>query len=418
LSVSLVYSNTTLAAPTPSPAPAPANNPAPPTSVPSDPLPLPPFTVKKVEFFGDSRTILLQNENGPCPLLALSNVLILRNVLTLPAKCVAEELVSFDELVQLIGGLALDSKSLDTDNLQSLIYLLPTLAKGLDVNPKFCEGVMGYEYTDKIVAFDAFGVELVHGWLVDPSDPNHDMFKNLSYNQLVELVISSDSSGKVEEIVKGDAARAFLDASSHQLTYHGLTSLHTHLPSNSLSVFFRNNHFSTIFQHDNKMFLLVTDQGYSSVSEVVWEVLSNIDGDTSYVNSSFQKPSIHDDYTRTSSIQSSLPDADLQAAISASLNLDSSNDTPPPAVSDTVVNLPGNSTSTPNASGMDAQMARNLQQHMNMDFQMRSDAATARMIQQQEEYEYQQQTVSARQQQQQQQQQRKKKTSDSSCSVM
>ncbi|GMH97918.1 hypothetical protein TrVE_jg8346 [Triparma verrucosa] len=417
-----------------SPVPA-LNDPAPLSPATPNPNPtsptaaaLPPFSIKEIEFFGSPKTILLQNENGPCPLLALSNVLILRNVLRLPAQCVASSIISFDELVQLIGGLALDDKKSAADNLETLMDLLPTLAKGLDVNPKFCEGVTGYEYTDKIVAFDTFGVELVHGWLIDPSDPNHDMFEGLSYNQLVELVISSDSSGKVEEIVKGDAVRAFLDSSAHQLTYHGLTSLHTHLPSNSLSVFFRNNHFSTIFQHDSKMFLLVTDQGYSSVSEVVWEVLSNIDGDTSYVNSSFQKPSIQDDYTRSSSLQISLPDpdADLQAAISASLNLGGSSNPPlssnPASVSvgvGTVVNLPGGPMSpVPLNPDSDMLIAQKLQREMNAPNIM-SDAETARMIQQQEEYEYQQQQASARHRNIEKEREReRKKKNDSSCSLM
>ena len=87
-------------------------------------------------------------------------------------------------------------------------------------------------------------------------------------------------------------ARSFLDSSSHQLTYPGLTSLHTHLPQNSTSVFFRNNHFAPLFKHDNKLCLLVTDQGYANVPEVVWEVLGNIDGDTTYVDSDFSTPQV------------------------------------------------------------------------------------------------------------------------------
>ncbi|GMI09789.1 hypothetical protein TrRE_jg12866, partial [Triparma retinervis] len=115
---------------------------------------------------------------------------------------------------------------------------------------------------------------------------------------------------------------SFLDGSSHQLTYHGLTSLHSHLSENSLAVFFRNNHFSTLFKHEGTLFLLVTDQGYATVGEIVWEALSNIDGDTAHVNGEFQTPSIADDYTYSNSnlnnTHASADDA-LQAAIAASL---------------------------------------------------------------------------------------------------
>ena len=133
--------------------------------------------------------------------------------------CVADSLLrpshnffklhSYDELVSLIGGLALDRQSsISFDdpnasaNLRSILDILPALSRGLDVNPKFCHGVRGYEYTGNMAVFDLFGVELVHGWLLDPSDPQFDLFKDLSYNQLVELVISADTSSTTPTGVK------------------------------------------------------------------------------------------------------------------------------------------------------------------------------------------------------------------------
>lgn len=41
----------------------------------------------------------------------------------------------------------------------------------------------------------------------------------------------------------------FLDDSASQLTYHGLSELASRLKDNQLAVFFRNNHFSTIYKH-------------------------------------------------------------------------------------------------------------------------------------------------------------------------
>lgn len=41
--------------------------------------------VKRISFFGRSVKIVMQNENGPCPLLAIANVLSLRNELKLPS---------------------------------------------------------------------------------------------------------------------------------------------------------------------------------------------------------------------------------------------------------------------------------------------------------------------------------------------
>ena len=42
-----------------------------------------------------------------------------------------------------------------------------------------------------------------------------------------------------------------------QLTYYGLSGLYQHVKEKELVVFFRNNHFSTMFRIDNKLFILV-----------------------------------------------------------------------------------------------------------------------------------------------------------------
>ena len=54
----------------------------------------------------------------------------------------------------------------------------------------------------------------------------------------------------------------FLDSTSSQLTEHGLCSLQQGLRPNELAVFFRNNHFNTLFLHKGVLHILVTDQGY------------------------------------------------------------------------------------------------------------------------------------------------------------
>ena len=75
--------------------------------------------------------------------------------------------------------------------------------------------------------------------------------------------------------------QCFLNTS--QLSYHGLTRLHERLRANQLAVFFRNNHFNTLFKHeDGALYLLVTDLGYLREGAVVWERLSGIDGDTAF----------------------------------------------------------------------------------------------------------------------------------------
>ena len=48
--------------------------------------------------------------------------------------------------------------------------------------------------------------------------------------------------------------------------------------------------FATITKHSGVLYLLVTDLGYANVSDIVWEKLDVIDGDTEYVNHAFAKP--------------------------------------------------------------------------------------------------------------------------------
>lgn len=44
----------------------------------------PVYKLKRVDFFGRKVPIALQNENGPCPLLAIANILLLKKQIELP----------------------------------------------------------------------------------------------------------------------------------------------------------------------------------------------------------------------------------------------------------------------------------------------------------------------------------------------
>ena len=81
--------------------------------------------------------------------------------------------------------------------------------------------------------------------------------------------------------------RQFLEDTRSQLTHFGLTQLHEHITNDSLCVFFRNDHFSTLTKKNGCLYLLVTDVGYSDVSEIVWEKLDDIGGNTEYVDCNF-----------------------------------------------------------------------------------------------------------------------------------
>jgi hypothetical protein len=58
------------------------------------------YEVKRLEFMGKKVPILLQSKNGPCPLLAIANQLLLSNLISFPEHT---EDVTLDNLVHIIA---------------------------------------------------------------------------------------------------------------------------------------------------------------------------------------------------------------------------------------------------------------------------------------------------------------------------
>ncbi|PKK18290.1 family with sequence similarity 63, member A [Columba livia] len=104
----------------------------------------------------------------------------------------------------------------------------------------------------------------------------------LSYNQLVEKIITCKQASDSGLLSEGLVAEQFLEATASQLTVHGLCELAAAVPEGELSVFFRNNHFSTMIKHKGHLYLLVTDQGFLREDGVVWETLHSVDGDSCF----------------------------------------------------------------------------------------------------------------------------------------
>jgi hypothetical protein len=86
-----------------------------------------------------------------------------------------------------------------------------------------------------------------------------------------------------------DAAvvRRFMETHCSQLTAYGLSSMAEGLKEHQLAVFFRNNHFNALFKYEGAVYLLVTDQGYEYESDIVWERLDSVHGDTTFCTGEF-----------------------------------------------------------------------------------------------------------------------------------
>ncbi|TPP67769.1 Protein FAM63A [Fasciola gigantica] len=251
------------------------------------------YHVKWIHFRARSIPIITQNENGPCPLIAISNVLLLKNVISLPENT---EVVTGERLTRMLTDLLFSSPIQDLEAGQRLNYektvfdalvLFPSLQTGLDVNVRFTD-VSAFEFTSVLGVFDLFEISLYHGWLVDPRDAElASIVGDRTYNRLVEEIIHLKASSNPDDVQKGLLADNFLQQTASQLTYHGLEELASTLKEGQLAVLFRNNHFCTVTKDKGQIYVLVTDMGLLNEPDVVWEALCDVDGNTRFVDAAF-----------------------------------------------------------------------------------------------------------------------------------
>lgn len=276
--------------------------------------------------------ILLQNENGPCPLLALVNALTLSTPADSPTALI--EALRVREHVSL--GLLLDAvfdgvvtrastQGVEVD-MSDLFAFLMSLSTGMNVNPRFVfpttpSGEDGppqllgsFEQTKEMRLYNSFGVPLYHGWLPAPGErvykvlqkaaPTYEEVQNLILHEEIILHrISTAPQGSPEGELSGgegpvieDAGiiRTWLDESCTQLTNWGLESLTRYWGGNisdgrgaglgRMGILFRNDHFCTVMKgripgREEALLSLVTDMGYGGYEEVVWESLVSVSGE-------------------------------------------------------------------------------------------------------------------------------------------
>ena len=245
--------------------------------------------MKVIRFNRRDQAIICQNENGPCPLLAVANCLLLQELMTISPD---RDMIMAEELQNLVTATAIDRCENSSDpNVQRLcedvLTILPSLVNGLDLNVHF-DSISHFEFTAELSVFDSLGIALYHGWLYDRD--NEEVVKtigDLSYNHLMDEIVKGKSvcgsvgeeggagdeggtmkgegsDGEAEQkmmMKRSEVISKFLDDTASQLTYAGLLQLYSVMKDKEIAVFFRNNHFSTIYCIDGQLFSLVTDQG-------------------------------------------------------------------------------------------------------------------------------------------------------------
>ena len=272
--------------------------------------------------------ILIQNANGPCPLLALVNALILTTPRDLDTALVetlrSREQVSLGLLLdavfdELMSGRRGDTAS-ELPDVGELYAFLLALHTGMNVNPRFVTPVSAppgsldiappgqaalhpakraplavgcFEETKEMRLYSTFNVPLVHGWTpphgteayaaFERSAQTFEEAQNMQFLE-PELEGKSREGGltAVEQQTLHDirTIRTFLTTWSTQLTDYGLEAISASLQPGQTAILFRNDHFSTIYREPRHgaLMTLVTDAGYESHDEIVWESLVDVHG--------------------------------------------------------------------------------------------------------------------------------------------
>lgn len=370
------------------------------------------FDTKEIQWPGQTGApqpvnILLQNSNGPCPLVALINTMVLTNPAT-AAYTSGKERISVKGLLEYLGELLLEKVSRseqsesneminDTDD---VLRLLPKLVTGLNIDPMF-DGQ--FSNSPEMSLFRLYDVDVVHGWLINPESPNSKhVIEAESYEhsqillveaseiearqakrklelsnpkgksvtnspvkdelspskgsseasatmKLVENRLSPTESSVADKIAAPEASetskfqepssqpvevtpavadspqaeggsiptppktfglpdderaaednllltkvravKTFLSQYPTQLTEYGISFLNELLPPGNLAIFFRNDHFSTIYKPhwtDQPLMILVADAGFRRQKDIVWQSLSSVNGQDNFYDGLFQ----------------------------------------------------------------------------------------------------------------------------------
>ncbi|KAL7926356.1 hypothetical protein ACQKWADRAFT_138564 [Trichoderma austrokoningii] len=273
--------------------------------------------------------ILIQNENGPCPLVALVNALTMTTPDNIPDTVLVQvlrlrEQVSLSLLLDAVFDELMSPRRTSSEDslpdVSELYSFLQSLHTGMNVNPRFIptpEVVTAYEHTAltqlhplerhkyipgtfedtaEMNLYATFSIPLVHGWLPPYDDAvcasmqrhatSYEDVQNLLFREeeLEDKLANSDEGlTEAEQDLYQDiiTIKIFLNESATQLTPWGIEVIQKAIRPGTFAILFRNDHFSTLYCHPQtqQLLTLVTDAGYRSHDEIVWESLRDVNGE-------------------------------------------------------------------------------------------------------------------------------------------
>lgn len=264
--------------------------------------------------------ILLQDRNGPCPLIALVNTLVLQfdfrnahfdggilsqsekqyeQIKNLKSKLFTHyhnsSSIDLADILGLVADLFLvyaeDVPNLLHEMVDNILQQLPKLHTGLDVDPNLTNGDFSQDLATTL--FTIFDLRFKHGWVIedcgrkghtdDEDDSTNEPLLILhdlqTFDKVQDYLLLLDTNSSVAENQR--LIRMWLDETCSQLTMKGLKLLDLDLSSPQFAIFFRNNHFNTLFKKSrNEFYLLITDSSFQSKSgKLVWQSLNSVSGE-------------------------------------------------------------------------------------------------------------------------------------------
>lgn len=272
--------------------------------------------------------VLTQNENGPCPLLALVNALVLSTPAGLDTPLTealrTRETISLGFLLDGVFDELMSGRRGDTahqlPDVGDLYAFLLALHTGMNVNPRFItpaatprgsldghppelHGIHPsersqykpgcFEETREMRLYSTFNIPLIHGWTAPKDTPVYQAFsraaqtfedaQNIQFAEpeLEDKLRSEGLDFKEQQLLEDiQTIKSFLQTWPTQLTDYGLETISKSLQPGQIAILFRNDHFSTLYKEPRHgaLMTLVTDAGYSSHDEIVWESLVDVNG--------------------------------------------------------------------------------------------------------------------------------------------
>ncbi|GJN09020.1 hypothetical protein PR202_ga26987 [Eleusine coracana subsp. coracana] len=231
------------------------------------------LNIRPINFFGRSTHVIHQINDGPCALIAICNVLLLKGDIFFEPH---ETVVSMDYLLDLVYSFLKGSVKMQAycdERQREILDVAKTLATGFDVDVIFTR-TNGFTRTLEWLLLDCLDLNPRHGWIAaeDLLLGPEESFESLT------LASNEPDFQHVETIKK------FLNGP--QLTPIGLVSLQKDLDENVPCILYWNHHYSTIVKINGVLHSLVTDSSYLRTS-VVWQTLHEVNGGGIYMDSNF-----------------------------------------------------------------------------------------------------------------------------------